>query len=54
MFIEAVRPVAVLSLSLQELNTDIVLCIECTLKIFKVLNCFTNTGPIAMAHCETS
>ena len=37
MFIDAMKPASLLSLTLQELNTDIVLCIEQILKTFKSL-----------------
>ena len=37
MFIDAMKPTSLLSLTLQELNTDIVLCIEQILKAFKSL-----------------
>ena len=37
MFIDAMKPTSWLSLTLQELNTDIVLCIEEILKTFKSL-----------------
>ena len=46
MFIEAVRPAAVLSLSLQELNTDIVLCIEYTLKSLRSLTTLQTQDPL--------
>ena len=37
-FIDAMKPASLLSLTLQELNTDIVLCIEQILKMFKSLS----------------
>ena len=46
MFIEAVRPAAVLSLSLQELNTDIVLCIKYILKSLRPLTALQTQDPL--------
>ena len=46
MFIDAMKPASLLSLTLQELNTDIVLCIEQILKAFKYLTNLQAKDPL--------